>query len=182
MRILGIDPGSRVTGYGVIATDGHAIGFVACGTIRTGGETDFPRRLLTIFRDLCEVISVHGPTVAAVEDMFVDRNPRSALKLGQARGAAVVAALHNNLAVYDYPARTVKQAVAGYGQAEKSQVQHMVRTLLGLDAMPSTDAADALAVAICHAHHRFMHPAEILRPSSVAEDVPASGFQADGRR
>jgi len=153
MRILGIDPGSRITGYGVIATNGHAVGFVACGTIRTAGETDFSRRLLTIFQDLCEVISLHGPEVAAVEDMFVDRNPRSALKLGQARGAAVVAALHNNLAVYDYPARTVKQSVAGYGQAEKGQVQQMVRTLLGLDAIPSQDAADALAVAICHAHH-----------------------------
>lgn len=153
MRILGIDPGSRVTGYGVIVTQGHDIGFVACGTIRTGEEADFSRRLLTIFQDLCDVIRHHQPTVAAVEDMFVDRNPRSALKLGHARGAAVVAALHNNLRVYDYPARKVKQTVAGYGQAEKSQVQHMVRTLLHLDAAPSRDAADALAVAICHAHH-----------------------------
>ncbi|ADW16850.1 crossover junction endodeoxyribonuclease RuvC [Desulfobulbus propionicus DSM 2032] len=153
MRILGIDPGSRVTGYGVIAARGHEIGFVACGTIRTGEESDFSRRLLTIFEDLCEVISLHQPSVAAVEDMFVDRNPRSALKLGHARGAAVVAALHNKLTVFDYPARKVKQAVAGYGQAEKGQVQHMVRTLLQLDATPSKDAADALAVAICHAHH-----------------------------
>lgn len=153
MRILGIDPGSRVTGYGVIAARGHEIGFVACGTIRTGEESDFSRRLLTIFEDLCEVISLHQPSVAAVEDMFVDRNPRSALKLGHARGAAVVAALHNKLTVFDYPARKVKQAVAGYGQAEKGQVLHMVRTLLQLDATPSKDAADALAVAICHAHH-----------------------------
>lgn len=153
MRILGIDPGSRITGYGVIAAQGHEIGFVACGTIRTAGEPDFSRRLLTIFQDLCEVISVHTPEVVAVEDIFIDRNPRSALKLGHARGAAVVAALHNNLAVYDYTARKVKQSVAGYGQAEKGQVQHMVRSLLGLDSIPSQDAADALAVAICHAHH-----------------------------
>lgn len=157
MRIIGIDPGSRVTGYGVIATNGHEIGFVACGTIRTAAETDFSRRLLVIFRDLCEVINIHAPEVAAVEDMFVDRNPRSALKLGHARGAAVVAALHHNLAVYDYSARKVKQSVAGYGQAEKGQVQHMVRSLLGLDSIPSQDAADALAVAICHAHHAAFH-------------------------
>jgi len=152
MRILGIDPGSRITGYGVIATNGHEIGFVACGTIRTGDETDFSRRLLTIFHDLGEVIRLHQPSVAAVEDIFIDRNPRSALKLGHARGAAVVAALHNNLEVFDYPARQVKQSVAGYGQAEKSQVQHMVCSLLQLSSTPSKDAADALAVAICHAH------------------------------
>lgn len=152
MRILGIDPGSRITGYGVIATNGHDIGFVACGTIRTGNETDFSRRLLTIFQDLGEVIRTHQPTVAAVEDIFISHNARSALKLGHARGAAVVAALHHDLAVFDYPARQVKQTVAGYGQAEKSQVQQMVRTLLHLSSLPSTDAADALAVAICHAH------------------------------
>ena len=157
MRILGIDPGSRITGYGVIAVSGHHLGFVACGTIRTAQENDFSRRLLTIFQDLSEVIQAHEPEVAAIEDMFVDRNPRSALKLGQARGAAVVAALHKGLSVYDYPARVVKQSVAGYGQAEKGQVQQMVRTLLGLSAVPSKDAADALAVAICHAHHLALH-------------------------
>lgn len=153
MRILGIDPGSRVTGYGVIAARGHDLGFVACGTIRTGDESDFSRRLLIIFDDLCEVITIHRPEVAAVEDVFINRNPRSALKLGQARGAAVVAALHSRLSVFDYSARGIKQAVAGYGQADKAQVQHMVRALLDLDAPPTADAADALAVAICHAHH-----------------------------
>lgn len=153
MRILGIDPGSRVTGYGVIITNGQQLGFIACGTIRMAASPDFSGRLLTIFRDLGEVISTHGPEVAAVEEVFIDRNPRAALKLGHARGAAVVAALHNGLEVFDYTPRKVKQAVAGYGQAEKSQVQHMVRALLELDAIPSSDAADALAVAICHAHH-----------------------------
>ena len=153
MRILGIDPGSRITGYGVIAVSGHEIGFVACGTIRTAGESVFSRRLLTIFQDLCEVIHTHNPEVAAVEDIFVDPNRRSALKLGHARGTAVVAALHNNLEVFDYTARKVKQAVAGYGQADKTQVQHMVCALLELDSVPSVDASDALAVAICHAHH-----------------------------
>lgn len=152
MRILGVDPGSRTTGYGVVAAEGSKVSFIACGTIRTGRETDFSRRLLTIFQDLCAVISQYSPDVAAVEDMYVDRNPRSALKLGQARGAAVVAAQHCNLSVYDYPARLVKQSVVGYGRADKDQVQHMVRVLLGLSKTPSTDAADALAVAICHAH------------------------------
>ena len=153
MRILGIDPGSRITGYGVITACGHELGFIACGTIRTGGEADFSRRLLTIFRDLCEVIETHQPEVAAVEDIFISSNPRSALKLGHARGAAVVAAQHSGLSIVDYTPRRVKQCVAGYGQAEKSQVQSMVRTLLALDSTPSQDAADALAVAICHAHH-----------------------------
>ena len=153
MRILGIDPGSRITGYGVSPARGHELGFIACGTIRTGGEADFSRRLLTIFRDLCEVIETHQPEVAAVEDIFISSNPRSALKLGHARGAAVVAAQHSGLSIVDYTPRRVNQCVAGYGQAEKSQVQSMVRTLLALDSTPSQDAADALAVAICHAHH-----------------------------
>ena len=157
MRILGIDPGSRITGYGIVTTSGHEIGFVSCGTIRTAGEADFSRRLLVIFRDLCDVIETHKPEVAAVEDLFVDRNPRSALKLGHARGAAVVAALHCGLEVFDYSARKVKQSVAGYGQAEKGQVQSMVRSLLALDAIPSQDASDALAVAICHANHAFVN-------------------------
>lgn len=153
MRILGIDPGSRVTGYGIIVKEGPAVGFVTCGTIRTAGEENFSRRLLTIFQGLSEVISIHRPEVAAVEDLFVARNPRSALKLGQARGAAVVAALQLGLSVYDYTPRLVKQTVAGYGQAEKKQVMHMVRALLALDRSPSSDASDALAVALCHAQH-----------------------------
>ncbi|MGI6656934.1 MAG: crossover junction endodeoxyribonuclease RuvC [Desulfobulbus sp.] len=157
MRILGIDPGARVTGYGVVAVRGREIGFVACGTIRTGPETVFSRRLHTIFEDLCAVILRHQPTVAAMEEVFVARNPRSALKLGQARGAAAVAVLQHGLDLFDYPARQVKQAVTGYGQAEKVQVQHMVRALLDLDSTPSPDAADALAVALCHAHHAALY-------------------------
>lgn len=153
MRILGIDPGSRVTGYGVIVKQGVELGFVTCGTIRTQGEKDFSKRLLVIFDGLCEVIARHHPDVAAVEDLFIAHNPRSALKLGQARGAAVVAAMQSRLAVHDYTPRMVKQAVAGYGQADKEQVQRMVEVLLELNASPSSDAADALAVAICHANH-----------------------------
>ncbi|XOF35412.1 MAG: crossover junction endodeoxyribonuclease RuvC [Candidatus Electrothrix sp. YB6] len=153
VRIIGIDPGSRITGYGIIDKQGPGLGFVTCGTIRTDKETDFSRRLLVIFQGLAKVLKQHRPEVAAVEDLFSAHNVRSALKLGQARGAAVTAVMQQGLPVYDYTPRKVKQAVAGYGQAEKGQVQHMVCTLLGLSGTPSSDAADALAVAICHANH-----------------------------
>lgn len=153
VRILGVDPGSRVTGYGVIAAQGQDIGFIACGTIRTSHEKEFSRRLAVIFHGLTEVIQTHKPQVAAIEDVFVDRNPRSALKLGHARGAAIVAIMQHSLPTYDYTARKVKQSISGYGQADKEQVQHMVMTLLELERRPSSDAADALAVAICHANY-----------------------------
>jgi crossover junction endodeoxyribonuclease RuvC len=153
VRIIGIDPGSRITGYGIIDKQGPGLGFVTCGTIRAEKEKDFSRRLLVIFEGLSEVMEQHQPEVAAVEDLFVAHNVRSALKLGQARGAAAVAAMKQGLPVHDYTPRVVKQAVAGYGHAQKEQVQHMVRTLLGLSGAPSSDAADALAVAICHANH-----------------------------
>ncbi len=151
-RILGIDPGSRITGYGVIDSIQGKIGFVACGVVKTSPDSPFPVRLNQIFDGINEVIQVHEPTVAAVEDLFLATNPRSALKLGQARGAAVVAVMQNGLLVYDYSPKFIKQAVVGYGQAGKAQVQHMVRVLLGLSGSPSNDAADALAVAICHAN------------------------------
>ena len=151
-RILGIDPGSRITGYGVIDSIRGKIGFVACGVVKTSPNSPFPVRLNQIFDGINEVIQLHGPTVAAVEDLFLATNPRSALKLGQARGAAVVAVMQNGLQVYDYSPKFIKQAVVGYGQAGKVQVQHMVRVLLGLSGSPSNDAADALAVAICHAN------------------------------
>jgi crossover junction endodeoxyribonuclease RuvC len=151
-RILGIDPGSRITGYGVIESTRGRLRFVSCGVIRTTPRAPFAHRLNEIFDGINEVVQLHGPEIAAVEDVFLSNNPRSALKLGQARGAAIVAAMQNGLAVRDYSARMIKQAVVGYGQAEKNQVQHMVRILLGLSASPSADAADALAVAICHAN------------------------------
>ena len=152
VRIIGIDPGSRITGYGVIEKQGHRLGFVTCGTIRTEKEKDFSRRLLIIFEGLLEVMQLHQPAEAAVEDLFVAHNVRSALKLGQARGTAVVAAMKYGLPVHDYSPRMVKQAVAGYGHASKEQAQQMVQTLLELSGVPSSDAADALAVAICHAN------------------------------
>lgn len=156
MRILGIDPGSRITGYGLIESRRNQLEFIACGTIRTAGEANFSRRLLVIFSDISEVISSYAPEVAAVEEVFVARDPRAALKLGHARGAAVVAALHQGVEVFNYSPRRVKQTVAGYGQADKTQIQYMVRMLLRLNAAPSSDAADALALAICHAHHSFV--------------------------
>ncbi len=151
-RIMGIDPGSRITGYGIIASLGPSIEFVTCGTIRTASCSNFSDRLRLIHTGLCEVIVKYQPDVAAVEDVFMATNPQSALKLGQARGVAVLAALLNDITVYDYTPRVVKQAVAGYGQAEKSQIQHMVKALLELNRAPSSDAADALAVAICHSN------------------------------
>ncbi len=151
-RVLGIDPGSRKTGYGVIDVQGGKLYFVACGVVKTTPQYSFSHRLNEIFEGINEVVQLHDPVVAAVEDVFMANNPRSALKLGHARGAAVVAAMQSGLMVYDYSPRVVKQAVAGYGQAAKEQVQHMVRVLLNLNAAPSPDAADALAVAICHAN------------------------------
>ena len=156
LYILGIDPGPRATGYGVIAKRGNRLYYVTCGVIRLGDKYSFSDRLKIIFDGLCEVIAKHKPAVAAVEDVFVAANPRTALKLGHARGVAVLAALNNGLKVYDYTPRMVKQAVVGYGNADKQQVQHMVRVLLQLSSSPSSDAADALAVAMCHANQTII--------------------------
>jgi len=128
---------------------------VACGVIKTTVKYPLANRLNEIFDGINEVIQLHDPEVAAVEEIFMSSNANSALKLGQARGAAVVAAMQNGLGVHDYSAKKVKRAVVGYGQAEKGQVQHMIRMLLGLSKEPSEDAADALAVAICHANYQL---------------------------
>lgn len=149
--ILGIDPGSRVTGYGLINAVGNKLEYVACGCIRTETES-LPTRLKTIFEGVCEIIERHSPQQAAIEEVFMGRNAGSALKLGQARGSAMVACLSHDLPVDEYSARKVKQAVVGAGGADKAQVQHMVRALLGISDTIAEDAADALAVAICHAN------------------------------
>jgi len=153
LRILGIDPGSRITGYGVIDKVGDAVRFVSCGAIRVSAAASFPVRLQEIHTGIVEVIATLRPDVAAVEDIFVAVNPRSALKLGHARGVLILAAMEQGLPVHEYAARMVKQAVAGYGQASKAQVQQMVRAILSLSGSPSEDAADGLAVALCHANH-----------------------------
>lgn len=152
-RILGIDPGSRITGYGIIDQQGQQLRYVASGCIRIKGEA-LAERLGMIFTGVNEVIDEYLPEEMAVERVFMNKNADSALKLGQARGAAICAGVTCTLPVDEYAAREIKQAVVGKGGATKEQVQHMVRVLLSLDRQPPSDAADALAVAICHGHIR----------------------------
>ncbi|OVZ80013.1 crossover junction endodeoxyribonuclease RuvC [Yersinia kristensenii] len=149
--VLGIDPGSRVTGYGVIRQQGRQLTYLGSGCIRTVVD-DMPTRLKLIYAGVTEIITQFQPDFFAIEQVFMAKNPDSALKLGQARGAAIVAAVNLNLPVSEYAARQVKQTVVGTGAAEKNQVQHMVRSLLKLPANPQADAADALAIAITHCH------------------------------
>lgn len=151
--ILGIDPGSRFTGYGVIKQQGRTFTYLGSGCIKalSQGE-DLGSRLQTIFAGVSEIILQFKPDMFAIEQVFMAKNPDSALKLGQARGAAIVAATNNDLVIAEYSARQIKQAVVGSGGADKSQVQHMVKTILKLPGTPQADAADALAVALCHAH------------------------------
>ncbi len=151
LRILGIDPGLRITGFGVLEKEGQHLSYVSSGSIRTP-DADLPERLRTILDSLREVIVKHPPQQVAVEKVFVNVNPQSTLLLGQARGAAICAAVLAGLPVAEYTALQVKQAVVGNGHAKKEQVQNMVQRLLNLSGLPSPDAADALACAICHAH------------------------------
>jgi crossover junction endodeoxyribonuclease RuvC len=153
MRILGIDPGLRVTGYGVIERLGSRLTYIASGTVRVPTQDQLPLRLKTILDGVGEVIVAFQPTIAVVEKVFVNTNPHSTLLLGQARGAAICALVAAGLPVHEYTALQIKQAVAGHGKAHKSAVQEMVRRLLKLDGMPGTDSADALAAAICHTNH-----------------------------
>lgn len=152
LRILGIDPGLACTGYGVIELDGARLAYVASGRIRSDIRQALPERLGTILSGLAEVIDTFAPLEVAVEKVFVNVNPQSTLLLGQARGAAVCAAVLARLPVSEYTALQVKKAVVGQGQAKKEQVQEMVKRLLVLPGLPGKDAADALACAICHAH------------------------------
>ena len=152
LRILGIDPGLRVTGFGIIEKNGASLAYIASGCIRSGGGADLPGRLKTILENLREVIAEHRPQQIALEKVFVNVNPASTLALGQARGTAICAAVDAGLPVAEYTALQVKQAVVGNGHASKEQVQDMVKRLLRLAGAPSSDAADALACAICHAH------------------------------
>ena len=153
MRILGIDPGLRATGYGVIEAQGTKLAYVASGTVRIPAGDELPVRLKAILDGLAEVIATYQPTLAVIEKVFVNANPQSTLLLGQARGAAICALVIANLPVSEYTALQIKQAVAGHGKAQKSAVQEMVRRLLKLSGTPSSDSADALAAAICHTNH-----------------------------
>ena len=149
--ILGIDPGSRITGYGIIREANRKLQYVDSGCIRTS-EGELSQRLLEIFNGICELMDSFQPNEVAIEQVFMHQNVNSALKLGHARGVAMVACASHRVTVSEYSARAVKQSVAGYGAAEKHQVNHMVVSLLMLNSAPQSDAADALAIAICHSH------------------------------
>ncbi|MBL8202298.1 MAG: crossover junction endodeoxyribonuclease RuvC [Chromatiales bacterium] len=154
IRILGIDPGSRITGYGIIESDGRRSVHVASGCIRTTRGEGMPARLQAIFRGVQQLMAHYQPAAVAVEQVFLARNPDTALKLGQARSAAICATFDVGAEVYEYAARAVKQAIVGIGHADKAQVSHMVAVLLNHRDALQVDASDALAVALCHAHTR----------------------------
>jgi crossover junction endodeoxyribonuclease RuvC len=153
IRILGIDPGSRFTGFGVVDFCGDSASYVASGTIRSPNGT-FPERLRKIFESVGEIVAEYQPAVVSIESVFMARNAGSALKLGQARSAALCATFSADVDVFEYSPREIKLAVVGTGAATKEQVQHMIVSLLKLDGAPAADASDALAAAICHAHQR----------------------------
>lgn len=152
IKILGIDPGLRVTGFGIIEIRGSQLRYIASGCIKSNADDDLPKRLHTLFTGLVEVVTHYAPHQAAIEKVFVNVNPQSTLLLGQARGAAIAALVHAGLPVAEYTALQIKQAVVGHGKAAKEQVAAMVVRLLNLPGTPAADAADALAGAICHAH------------------------------
>lgn len=149
VRVLGIDPGSRITGFGLIEVSGNRVSYIESGCIRAE-EGEFTVRLKTIFDGLCDVVGIYRPSEVAIEKIFMHRNADSALKLGQARGAAICAVMTRGLPVSEYTPSEVKQAMVGKGNAAKAQVQHMVQALLKLPGQPQADAADALAIAMCH--------------------------------
>ena len=153
IRILGIDPGSRLTGFGVLDCAADQATYVASGAVNSI-DGEFPQRLKQIFDSISEIVHQYRPDVLAIESVFVHKNPGSALKLGHARSAALCATFALDVKVFEYAPREIKQAVVGTGGATKEQVQHMVVSMLQLDGNPSSDAADALAAALCHAHHR----------------------------
>jgi len=153
LRILGLDPGSRVTGYGVVDVGQSGVRYVASGCIRAGSGA-MPQRLLEIQRSVMELVDAYVPGEVAIERVFMHRNPDSALKLGQARGAALCGACHSGAEVFEYAPRAIKLTVTGTGAAEKKQVQHMIKVLLAVEGRMGADAADALAIALCHAQYR----------------------------
>lgn len=175
MRVLGIDPGTLTSGYGMVAEEDHKLFHVVSGGISPSAKQPFPRRLKKIYEELEKIIEKHRPHVIVVEDLFISKNIQSALKLGHARGVAILAAMNAGLPVFEYAPLEVKQAVVGNGKAEKKQVQMMVKTLLDLPKVPHpADAADALAAAICHIHSSRMR--EVLKsPSSLRQHGRGAG-------
>ena len=169
MRVLGIDPGTLTSGYGIVTEEDHKLFHVASGGISPSAKQPFPKRLGKIYDELEKIIGKYKPQVVVIEDLFVSNNIKAALKLGHARGVAILAAVNAGLPVFEYAPTEVKQAVVGTGKAEKKQVQSMVRALLDLPKVPQpADAADALAAAICHIHSSRMR--EMLRnPSALRQ-------------
>ncbi len=176
--ILGIDPGSVTTGYGIINSEGQQHKVVCYGTIKAGSG-NFPERLKIIFQSISALIHEHQPEQFAIENVFVNKNAASALKLGQARGAAIVAAVNCGLPVSEYAPREIKQALVGKGSAEKSQVAHMVNLLLGISDKIPEDAADALAIAICHSHASAN---QNLLEAAIGKQHPEVDLRKIGRR
>ena len=171
MRVFGIDPGSERTGYGCVETDGRRHSLVTCGAITASAGDSFPDRLARIHRELGARLSECRPTCVVVENLFYASNARSALKLGHARGVAILAAVEAGCEVLEYTPAEIKRAVVGYGRADKRQVQQMIKLLLGLARVPTPhDAADALAAAICHAHSGMA-----VRKLGLAVPEPAAG-------
>lgn len=154
MRVLGIDPGSCVTGFGLLESDGNHMHYISSGCIRLKAGMTVPERLIEIFNGITHVIEQFKPETCAIEKIFMHKSPDSALKLGQARGSAITAMALQNIEIAEYSARQIKQSVVGYGAADKIQVMHMVKTLLHIQHDLKPDAADALAVALCHFHSR----------------------------
>jgi crossover junction endodeoxyribonuclease RuvC len=175
VKVFGIDPGSERTGFGCVETDGRRHRLVTCGAIAASAGDSFPRRLARIHRELSAQLSVCRPDYVVVETLFYATNARSALKLGHARGVAILAAVEAGCEVVEYTPAEVKRAVVGYGRADKRQVQQMIKLLLGLDRVPTPhDAADALAVAICHVHSGFALRAKGYGPLTSSRDTQAS--------
>ncbi len=183
MRILGIDPGLRTTGFGVIDVDGSKLSYVASGTVSTQhlDTRALPARLKVIFDGVSEVVQRYQPDCAVVEIVFVNVNPQSTLLLGQARGACVTALVSRDLAVAEYTALQMKQAVVGYGRADKAQVQSMVQRLLALPGLPGPDAADALGLAITHAHAGNAM-ARLAQASTLGGKTSARSYKAGRSR
>ena len=176
MKIFGIDPGSERTGYGCVETDGSRHRIVTCGAITSAASVSFPERLLAIHTGLSALLAECRPECVAIESLFFATNVRSALKLGHARGVAMLAAVEAGLPVVEYTPAEIKRAVVGYGRAEKHQVQEMVKLILGLATVPSPhDAADALAVAICHVHSRL--PDGFVAPPVASRGKAATSWR-----
>ena len=169
MRILGLDPGSRVCGYGVIDADGGSLRYVECGVLTAPDSRPMEQRLGEIAKGLAEVVAELAPSVAAVEDVFTHQNPRSALALAQARGMALAVLGMAGIRVTSYPPATVKKAVAGAGAAAKDQIARMVQAMIGLKSLPRADATDALAVAITHGYATRPSSAKLVAVGAVAE-------------